>query len=81
MPAERKLYLLDLGFDTMRDREEANFQLSKLEDLLNSGWDITQTIPLGSVGGITSVSSGSSGPSEAMQFARSFAIIVLEKKG
>jgi hypothetical protein len=65
--------------DSMSDRASADAQLGRLEALLNDNWSILQAIPLGAAGGMAAIGPARDAPTEAMQFARWAALIVLEK--
>ncbi len=79
MARERKLFLLHLSFDTARDGSDVDSQLGRLETLLNDGWDILHSIPMGAAGGTTGVQAGAGAPVEQVTFARWTALVVLQK--
>ncbi len=51
MAKERKLCVLHLYFDSMRREEESNRQLNDLQQHLNEGWNVLQSIPLAAAAG------------------------------
>ena len=75
MATERKLFFLRLTESTANQYGP----LGELEKLLNSGWNISQAIPLAGAGGMAAVQVLSGGSPEAAQFAEWASLVVLEK--
>jgi hypothetical protein len=72
--------MLHMRLETHRDQEETNRQMTQLEDYLNDGWSLKNSISLSGAGGITAVCpSGGGGGVETMQFAEWAAVLVLER--
>jgi hypothetical protein len=80
MATERKLHFLHIKLESMADTESTNRQLSKLDELLNSGWNILQAVPLAGAAGMAAPNVMAMGsPAHAVRFAEWAALIVLER--